>query len=395
MAQVVAADLLPGARTMTAADLQGKVVLVTGASRGIGAAIARAFAAQGATVAVNYLRSADAAQDVVRACVAGGRRCGRAAGRRDRAGAGARRWSQRTVDAFGRLDVLVNNAFAPYAFDPERRTTFGDLAWPDYLRQFEGSVGAAFHLCQAALPHLRARAQGAIVNIVSDLVEDPVVPYHDYGTAKSALVGFSRQLAAELGPQGVRVNCVAPGLVHPTAGSAGTRASFREAIMAATPLRRLARPEDVAGPVVFLASAASGVHHRAGAAGGRGEGDAMTRGVLVVRHDSFVEVLGMTDARARAGVAADCAPQALARALRLAGVHAVLVLDAEMPAWLDAAHASGFVGAHAALEADVLAGRWSRFLVQGFVAADAALLALGPRTGHCPCSPGASARRCP
>ena len=94
-----------------------------------------------------------------------------------------------------------------------------------------------------ALPHLAARADGAIVNIVSDLVEDPVVAYHDYGTAKSALVGFSRNLAAEVGPQGVRVNCVAPGLVHPTEGSAGTRAAFREAIMAATPLRRLARPE--------------------------------------------------------------------------------------------------------------------------------------------------------
>ena len=118
-------------------------------------------------------------------------------------------------------------------------------------------MGAAFHLCRAALPYLRRDAQGAIVNIASDLVEDPVVPYPDYATAKSALVGFSRQLAAELGPQGVRVNCVAPGLVHPTEGSAATRAAFREALAAATPLRRLARPEDVAGPVVFLASTQS------------------------------------------------------------------------------------------------------------------------------------------
>ena len=242
---------------MTLGDLQGKAVLVTGASRGLGAAIARAFAAQGASVAVNYLRHEEAAQAV--------------AHERQQAGGDAVALQAdvtrpdacaslvaRTVDAFGRLDVLVNNAFAPYAFDPERRATFGDLAWPDYLRQFEGSVGAAFHLCQAALPHLRLRAQGAIVNIATDLVDDPVVPYHDYGTAKSALVGFSRQLASELGPQGVRVNCVAPGLVHPTAGSAGTRASFRETIMAATPLRRLARPDDIARPVVFLASQASG-----------------------------------------------------------------------------------------------------------------------------------------
>ncbi len=233
-------------------DFSGKVVLVTGASRGIGAAIARAFAGQGATVVVNYLRNAQAADEVVQACRAKGDAVAMQADVTDPEA--AQGLVARTVDELGRLDVLVNNAFAPYSFDPERRRPFDALEWADYLRQYEGSVGAAFHLCRAALPHLAARADGAIVNIVSDLVEDPVVAYHDYGTAKSALVGFSRNLAAEVGPQGVRVNCVAPGLVHPTEGSAGTRAAFREAIMAATPLRRLARPEDVAGPVMFLAS---------------------------------------------------------------------------------------------------------------------------------------------
>jgi 3-oxoacyl-[acyl-carrier protein] reductase len=171
--------------------------------------------------------------------------------------AAAARLVDTVVAEFGRLDVVVNNAFAPYAFDPEQRLAFGEAGWDAYRTQFEGAVGAAHHVCRAALPHLTRHARGAIVNIASNLVEHPVVPYHDYATAKSALVGFSRNLAAELGPQGVRVNCVAPGLVYPTQASATTRAGFRERIAAATPLRRLARPEDVAGPVLFLASAHS------------------------------------------------------------------------------------------------------------------------------------------
>jgi 3-oxoacyl-[acyl-carrier protein] reductase len=234
-------------------NFQGKVVLVTGASRGIGAAIARAFGAEGATVVVNYLANEQAAGEVVAECqVAGGDAW---AVQADVTSAEAvERMVAQAQDEVGPIDVLVNNAFRPYSFDPERRASFGELSWADYQAQFEGSVGAAYNVCRAALPQLRRHAQGSIVNIVTDLVERPVVPYHDYTTAKTALVGFSRNLAAELGPLGVRVNCVAPGLVYPTQASGDTRAQFRESIIATTPLRRLARPEDVAGPVLFLAS---------------------------------------------------------------------------------------------------------------------------------------------
>lgn len=236
---------------------KGQVVLVTGASRGIGAAIARAFAQEGATVAVNYLANHAAADETVAACRAAG---GDAwAVQADVGDAEAvRAMVDGVVLEAGRIDVVVNNAFRPYAFDPRHRKLFGDVPWSDYQAQFDGAVGGAFNVCQAVLPHLRQRARGSIVNIATNLVENPVVPYHDYTTAKAALVAFSRNLAAELGPLGIRVNCVAPGLVYPTQASQATPEALREAITAATPLRRIARPEDVAGPVLFLASEWSG-----------------------------------------------------------------------------------------------------------------------------------------
>ena len=238
-------------------NFDGKVVLVTGASRGIGAAIARAFAAEGATVAVNYLANEAAAAEVVAQCKQAG---GDAwAVQADVTSPDAvQNMVARTVDEMGHIDAVVNNAFRSYSFDPEQRKMFGDLDWADYQAQFDGAVGAAYHVCKAVLPHFKRRVRGNIVNIVTNLVEHPLVPYHDYTTAKSALVGFSRNLASELGPLGVRVNCVAPGLVYPTQGSGATRAQFRDSIIAATPLRRIARPEDIAGPVLFLASDWSG-----------------------------------------------------------------------------------------------------------------------------------------
>ena len=234
-------------------DFQDKVVVVTGAGRGIGAAIAEAFAREKAAVAVNYRSDRDAAEKVAEAC----RRAGGDAQAMQAdvtQAAEVEAMMQRVVDEFGRIDVLVNNAFAPYAFDPERRRRFGELEWSDYRAQFDGAVGAAYNACRAVLPHFRRRAAGTIVNIVTNLIDHPIVPYHDYATAKSALAGFSRNLASELGPLGIRVNCVAPGLVYPTRSTESTRAQFRDAIAEATPLRRIARPEDITGPVLFLAS---------------------------------------------------------------------------------------------------------------------------------------------
>jgi len=234
-------------------DFAGKSILVTGASRGIGAAIAQAFAAEGAAVTVNYLANAEAAAASVAACEAvGGDAIAVQADVTDREEAFS--LVEQAVDTFGKVDVLVNNAFRPYRFDPEQRKLHWELDLADYQAQFEGAVKSAHGLAQAVLPSMLARAEGSIVNIATDLVARPTVPYHEYTTAKAALIGFSRNLAAELGPMGVRVNTVAPGLVYPTAASEATKESVKDAIIAQTPLRRIAGPGDIVGPVLFLAS---------------------------------------------------------------------------------------------------------------------------------------------
>ena len=238
-------------------DFQDKVVLVTGAGRGIGAAIAKAFAAEGAAVAVNYLQNADAAAAVTAACKALGGEA--AAFQADVANGGAISELVTGVhETFGKIDILVNNAFRPYTFYPDNRKMFWDLAWADYQAQIDGALFSTHGLCKAVLPAFRKRARGAIVNIATDLVARPTIPYHDYTTAKAALVGFSRNLAMELGPLGIRVNCVAPGIVYPTDSTRDTKEDVKDMIIAQTPLKRIATPEDVTGPVLFLASEWSG-----------------------------------------------------------------------------------------------------------------------------------------
>ena len=178
-------------------------------------------------MAVNYLRNGEAANEVVQACrLAGGDAFAVQADVTQPAEVA--RLVERVVDEAGRIDVLVNNAFRSYAFDPEQRRTFGELGLGRLRGAVRGLGGRRLQPVPRRAAAVPARAQGSIVNIVSNLVENPVVPYHEYTTAKAALVGFSRNLASELGPLGVRVNCVAPGLVYPTEGSGGTRAVPRD-----------------------------------------------------------------------------------------------------------------------------------------------------------------------
>jgi 3-oxoacyl-[acyl-carrier protein] reductase len=233
--------------------VEEKVVLVTGASRGIGAAIAKAFAADGATVIVNYLRNTALAEKVVEDIrSAGGQAVAMQADVRNEQS--VRDMIADVIQSFGSLDAVINNALAAYTFNPKTRKTAWEIPWSDYQSQLEGSLKAAYHICQAVLPHMKDRGEGRIINMVTNLIDFPVVPYHDYSTAKAALLGFTRNLAKELGAFGITVNAVAPGLTYPTDSSRDTQEGIREAIIKLTPMGRLAKPEDIAGAVLFLAS---------------------------------------------------------------------------------------------------------------------------------------------
>lgn len=233
--------------------LKDKIVLVTGSSRGIGAAIAKAFAAEGSWVVVNYLKSKKQADTVVESILAHGGQAVAIQADVQNEGQVLDMMDQ-IVDLFGAIDVVVNNALSHYTFNPRTRKTAWEMEWADYHKQFEGSVHGAFNVCKASMPYMKSQSAGRIINIVSNLIDFPVIPYHDYTTAKAALLGFTRNLAKDLGSFGITVNAVAPGLTYPTDSSRETKEDVRETITHLTPLHRLALPEDIAGSVLFLAS---------------------------------------------------------------------------------------------------------------------------------------------
>ena len=233
--------------------LEDHVAIVTGASRGAGAAIARRLAREGAAVCVNYLHSQDKAEAVAREIeAAGGRAFAYRADVTDRDAVGA--LVEATIERYGRVDVAVSNALPAYAFDPGAAYTSVETVTMDHVRaQVDGAVGGALHLAQALLPHVKGRG-GSLVTVGTNLVYNPVVTYHDYTAAKAALVGLTRTLAQEMGPHGVRVNLVAGGLLETTDASAVTTPEVFDYIAQATPLRRTVTPEQFADAVLFFAS---------------------------------------------------------------------------------------------------------------------------------------------
>lgn len=235
-----------------AADARPRVAIVTGGAGGIGKAICQRLAADGFDVVVNYRGQADRAAQIVAEINAGaGEGKGRAlAVQADIATeAGAQALYQAAVKAFGAVSVLVNNASPRINPKP-----FGATAWDDVQQQMDVQVKGAFLMTGAVVPEMGARKWGRIVNITSQVLDgSPSVTWTGYAMAKGALQVFSNYMAAELGPQGITVNCVSPGMCETTLiGDIPEKAQLM--IARQTPLRRLAKPSDVAAAVAYLVS---------------------------------------------------------------------------------------------------------------------------------------------
>ncbi len=229
-------------------DLSGRKAIVTGGSRGIGRATVIMLAKAGCDVAFNYVHRADAAEEVTRAVEAVGREA-LAVKAELSLEPEARRLVEAAAGRWNRLDILVNNAGI---------WTYGEMGsmdaavWQETMRL---NLDGVFFVTNAAVPLMKARRWGRIINVSSTAAVRGEAFHSHYAASKGALHSLTKSLAAELGPHNINVNCVAPGWVDTDmCTEVFSDAEYRKAIEASIPLKRIPPPEDIAGPIVFLAS---------------------------------------------------------------------------------------------------------------------------------------------
>jgi NAD(P)-dependent dehydrogenase (short-subunit alcohol dehydrogenase family) len=224
-----------------------RVVIVTGGSRGIGAATSKLLADRGFRVAVNYRSSAAQADEVVAAITSGG---GEAVGIKADVTVPAEVTAmlKQVNDSWGTVDALVHNALTPYAV-----TSFADLTWEQLSRKLDQELHAAYLMTKAVVPGMISQSYGRMVFLTAGLSRWPRSGMINLGTAKAALDQFVRYMAQELAPHGITANLVAPSTVDDTELSTQLPEHVRSELGKANPMGRLVRPEEVARTIAFFA----------------------------------------------------------------------------------------------------------------------------------------------
>jgi 3-oxoacyl-[acyl-carrier protein] reductase len=233
-------------------SLSGKIALVTGASRGIGAAAAKRLAQAGATVVINYLQRAELAQTVLREIdESGGKGMVFQADVTERQPVEA--MTRAIEEKFGTVDVLVNNAYFPFEMKP-----LHELSWEALAGATRHELAAIYNCTQSVLPGMRAKKSGKIIVVSTRLAQQPLPRMGAYAAAKAALESIAATMAIELGAWGITVNVVTPAFTL-TEASAVMPEQFKERVRQNRPLQKHLYPEDVAGSIAFLASDEAGM----------------------------------------------------------------------------------------------------------------------------------------
>jgi len=239
-------------RELEKVEIKDQVVLVTGSSRGLGAAVAKAFGRQGAKVIVNYFNNEEKANEVVDE-IGVDQAIAIRADVRD-ANEVKVMFEEAKIHFGQAVTTIINNALIDFSFNGDERKQLDTIKWDDFNTQFEGSIKSTLNTLQAGRNDMISANFGRIINIGTNLFQNPVVPYHDYNTSKAALLGMTRNMAKELGANGITTNMVSGGLLLKTDASASTPDFVFDIIKDNTPLGRVTTPEDVADTILFFAS---------------------------------------------------------------------------------------------------------------------------------------------
>lgn len=228
-----------------------KLVLISGSGRGLGSSIARSFISSGYRVAINYMKSEEQAHNLS-----------------NELGENALAFKADITDKSQVISmlndvensfndspsILVNNAMTDYVFNGDARKFADEISWNEISDHLNVTLKGSLNLIQSLIPSMKKNSYGRIINVGTNLVQNPVVPYHDYTIAKAALLGLTRTFAKDLGVMGITVNMVSGGLLKVTDASAATPDAVFDAIAEMTPLQKVTTTEDFSDAVLFFAS---------------------------------------------------------------------------------------------------------------------------------------------